>query len=453
MAEGLDEALEELDAGGEVPVYLLHGEEFLVRQGADALLARLVPGASVGLNLVPLDGASPREVAMELDTLPLFPGRKVVLLKDPEFLAPKKGRADALGKAREAWKANRRKEAARRVLALAARAGWGVHELDPSAAGAPGPDQWESELGQSLAQADLQFLKEVADFCLAEGLTAPSGDESALLDWLNGKPMKGQVLVIAATDVETKSAFVKAVKDKGRYLERRVAARLKDLDLTTFSAEILAPFKKKIGGKALESLKDRCGANMRRVQSELGKLALYVEGDTITEKDVALLVSHIREDEFFEMSEAIQKRDLDAAMKYVVEAKSQGKHELLILGTITSLIRTLLMNHERLQALSGGKPPRNFNDFKERVFPKIEAEVKAAKGKVPHPYAAFMSMQAAAGYGRAELCRALVACAETDLALKLGAGQLAIERLLWSIAGKVPFWDSGMHTIRRENER
>lgn len=449
----MDEALEEIDAGGEAPVYLLHGEEFLVRQSAEALLAKLVPGAAVGLNLVTLDGASPREVAMELDTLPMFPGRKVVLLKDPEFLAPKKGRSDALGKARDAWRANRRKEAARRVLALAARAGWGVNELDPSVKGAPSADQWESELGQALGQADVQFLKEVADFCRAENLTAPSGDDSALLDWLGGKPMKGQVLVIAATDVETKSAFVKAVKDKGRYLERRVAARLKNVDLTTFAAEILGPLKKKIAGSALEKLKDRVGGNMRLVQSELNKLALFVEGDTIADKDVAAVVQHAREEEFFELSEALQKRDLGAALKYVGEAKSQGKHELLILGTVTSVMRTLLMNHERLQALSGGKPPRNFNDFKDRVFPKIEAEVKAGKGKVPHPYAAFMSMQAAAGYGRAELCRALVACAETDLALKLGGGQLALERLLWSIGGKAPFWDSGMHTIRRENER
>lgn len=453
MAEGLDEALEELDAKGEAPVYLLHGEEFLVRQGAEALLAKLVPGASVGLNLVPLDGASPREVALELETLPLFPGRKVVLLKDPEFLAPKKGRTDALGKARDAWKSNRRKEAARRVLALAARAGWGVAELDPTAPGAPDADAWESELGCALAQADLQFLKEVADFCRAEGLTAPSGDETALVEWVTGEPMKGQVLVIAASEVETKSAFVKAVKDKGRYIERKVASRLKDLDLSTFAAEILAPYHKRIGPSALEKLKDRCGANMRLVQSELGKLALYVEGDTISDRDVTQLVQHAREEEFFELSEALQKRDLGAALKYVEEAKSQGKHELLILGTVTSVVRTLLLNHERLTALSGGKPPRNFNDFKDRIFPKIEAEVKATKGKVPHPYAAFMSMQAAAGYGRAELLRALAACAETDLALKLGGGRLALERLLWSLAGKVPFWDSGLHTIRRDQER
>ena len=42
-------------------------------------------------------------------------GRKVVLVHDPEFLAPKKARGDGLAKSREAWRAGRRKEAARRL--------------------------------------------------------------------------------------------------------------------------------------------------------------------------------------------------------------------------------------------------------------------------------------------------------------------------------------------------
>jgi DNA polymerase-3 subunit delta len=64
-----------------------------------------------------------------------------------------------------------------------------------------------------------------------------------------------------------------------------------------------------------------------------------------------------------------------------------------------------------------------------------------------------MGMQAAAAYGRAELLRGLVACAEADLALKLGGGELVLERLLWTLGGKAPPWASGMHLIRREQER
>lgn len=453
MSDELEDALQDLDAGGEAPVYLLVGEEFLVRKAAEKLLGKLVPAGAADLNLVTMDGATPREVAAELATLPMFGGRKVVFCRDPEFLAPKKGRVDALGRAREAWKANRKKESARRVLALAARAGWTVADLDPSKSGSPSASEWERELGVSLAQADLEFLREVQTFCEAEGLRAPTGDESALSDWLSAGPATGQVLVIATSELEAKSAFVKAVKDAGTFLEFRVASRLKDLDLTQFAREALAPYDKKLGPGALELLKERVGGNFRLLQSELTKLALHSDGGTITAKDVGLLVGHAREDEYFELSEALQKRNFEAASRFIADAIEQGNHPIMLLGSIAGVVRTMLMSHERMVALSGGKPPKSYQDFQARIWPKIEVETKAAKAKLPHPYAAFMGMQAAAGYGRQELLRALVACAEADLALKLGGDALVLERLLWTLGGKAAAWESGMHVVRREQER
>jgi DNA polymerase III subunit delta len=448
VSDELEDALQAIDADDESPVYLLWGEEYLVRKGAEALVDKLVPNAAAGLNLVTADGLSPKEIASELATLPLFPGRKVVLVRDPEWLAPKKGRVDALGKSKEAWKLNRRKEAARRVLAIAARAGWGPRELDPA-----DPDAWERELGISLSGPDLQFLKEISEYCLAEGLTAPLGDEGALTSLLEKGAGKGQILVIAATDLESKSPFVKLVKDKGTFIERKVAAKLKDLDLTEFVAETLAPYQKKLGPGALEKLKDRVGGNFRLLASELQKLALYTESATITQKDVDFLVGHAREEEYLELSDALQKRDYDATMKYLNEAIAQGNAPLQLLGAISSIVRTLLMNHERMVQLSGGKPPRNYNDFQARVFPQIEAEAKAAKIRVPHPYAAFMGMQAAAQYGRKVLLAGLESCAESDLALKFGGDELVLERLVWTLCGRASPWDSGLAQIRREQER
>jgi DNA polymerase III subunit delta len=448
VSDELEDALQAIDADDESPVYLLWGEEFLVRKAAEQLVDKLVPNAAAGLNLVTADGLSPKDVAAELATLPLFPGRKVVLVRDPEWLAPKKGRTDALGKAKEAWKQNRRKEAARRVLAIAARAGWGPDALNPA-----DPDAWERELGIGLSAPDLQFLKEVSEFCLEEGLTAPAGDDGALIELLAKGAGKGQILVIAATDVETKSPFVKLVKDRGTFIERKVAAKLKDLDLTEFVAETLKPYGKKLDRGALEKLKDRVGGNFRLLASELTKLALHAEGNTISARDVELLVGHAREEEYLELSDALQKRDYDATMKYLGEALAQGNAPLQLLGAITSIVRTLLMNHERMVQLSGGKPPRNYNDFQARVFPSIEAEAKAAKTRVPHPYAAFMGMQAAAGYGRKVLMQGLESCAESDLALKLGGDELVLERLVWTLCGRASAWESGLTTIRREQER
>lgn len=453
MSDDLDEVLQELEAGGEAPAYLLAGEEFLIRKAAEKLIARLVPGGTADLNLVTMDAAGPREAAAELATLPMFGGRKVVFLRDPEFLAPKKGRPDALGRAREAWKANRQKEAARRVLALAARAGWGVADLDPTASGTPRPDDWERELGIPLAEVDIAFLQEVAAYCAAEGISAPSGDDTALTDWLSGKPARGQVLVVAATQVEAKSPFVKLVKEHGRALEFKVAGKLKDLPLDQFVDETLAPYKKKLGTGALDLLRDRVGGNFRLLQSELTKLALYSDGNTITRKDVDLLIGHAREDEYFELSDAIQKRNFEGALKYVEDAISQGAHSLMLLGSVAGIVRGMLMSHEHMARLSGGKPPRNYNDFQARLWPQIEAEAKANKTKVPHPYAAFMRMQSAMTFGRQDLLRGLVACAEADLALKLGGDELVLQRLLWTLCGKAAAWDAQMHVVRREQER
>ncbi len=458
MSEALDEALQELDAGGEAPAYLLAGEEFLIRKAADQLLGKLVPGGTADLNLVTMDAASPKEVAAELATMPMFGGRKVVFLRDPEFIAPKKGRPDALNKARDAWKANRRKEAARRVLGIAARAGWGLPEIEN-----PHSDEWERDLGITLESLDVQFLKEVAQFCAAEGITVTSSDDGVLLDWLGSKPAKGQVLVVAATEVDAKNALVKSIKDKGRAFEFKTVAKLRDFkgqldknaveQLGEFAKTTLAGHKKVLGAGALEILIDRVGGNFRLLQSELNKLALYSDGNTITKKDVDLLVGHAREDEYFELSDAVTKRDFVAAKKYVDDAIAQGNHPLMMLGSIAGIVRSMLNSYERVMRHSGGKPPRNYNEFQSRVWPGIEEELKGRKAKVPHPFKTFKDMETAGVFGRQALLRGLVACAEADLALKLGGDELVLERLLWTLCGKAAVWDSQMHVIRRENER
>ncbi len=434
--------LDEIRNGTVRPLYLLWGEEYLVRREADALVEALVPGPLAALNLAVLDGASPREVATELATLPLLSGNKVVLLRDPEFLAPKKGRADALAKAREAWKAGRRKEAGRRLLALVARAGWGPEALEPGQPGAPTAEAWREDLSVTLADNDLDFLREVAAFVREEKLTAPESDASALWTLLERGLPKGHALVVVATDVEAKSPLLRLAREGGALVERKLANRLKDLDLSRLAGDFLRPFQKRLGPGAEELLRERVGGNMRLLQSELEKLALHAPGALISRAEVELLVAHSRDEEFLELADALQKRDLPAALAYVEEALAGGAPPLLLLGAIASVVRGLLEANERTVHLSAGRPPRSFDDFKARLFPAVEREAKAAGARVPHPYAAFLAAVAGARYGRAQLRASLLACAEADLALKSsGAGKLVLERLLWTLcppAGRGP---------------
>ncbi|MGZ6080825.1 MAG: DNA polymerase III subunit delta [Myxococcaceae bacterium] len=441
MSDPLAPLLAEVKAGKVRPLYLCWGEEFLVRRDAEALAQAVVPEAATGLNFAVLDVASPREIAAELMTLPLFPGRKVALVRDPEFLAPKKGRVDALGKVREAWKAGRRKESARRLLALVARAGWGVAEVDPSVPGAPPPEAWKEELGITLADADLDWLREMVAFIREERVTAPESDASPLLAALERGLPEGHALIIATTDVDPRHPLLKVAQKQGVVMERKVGGRFRDLDLSGAAKSFLEGSGKRLGPGAEEALRDRLGGQMRLLQSELEKLVAYVQGPLIRREDVEQLVARVREEEFLELSDALQKRDLAAALRYVDEALEHGAAPLMILGAIASVVRGLIESHERMTQLGRGQLPRSFDEFKSRIFPGVEREAKQHGQRVPHPWAAFLGMQAAARYGRPALRRGLLACAEADVALKSsGGGKLVLERLLWTVCppGRVP---------------
>lgn len=433
-----DDVLAAIGKGKLAPLYLVWGEEFLVRKTADQLAEKLLPDAMAGINLLTMDGASPRELAQELATLPMFPGRKLVIVRDPEFLAPKKGRGDVLGRARDAWRAGRRKEASRRILALVGRAGWGPSALEIGAPGAPDLAAWKKELDVALVDADVEWLREVGAYCRDEGITAPDSDASSLVTLIDGQLPEGHLLLLAATEVDPKHPLVKLAKDQGGLIERKVAGTFKKLDLTELADAVLGPLGAKMSPGALEKLKDRCGGNMRLVQSELEKLAIYADGATIQAADVELLVGRAREEEYGELAEALQKRDLPAALRYVNEALANGSHGLLLLGAVASVVRKMLDSVGQLEKHAGGAVPRSMKDFESRIWPALEAEIKAAKGKPPHPYAAFKAMEAAGKHGRAGLLRSLRACAEADLALKSsGSGQLVMERLLWTVCGVV----------------
>ncbi|HLT32016.1 MAG TPA: DNA polymerase III subunit delta [Myxococcaceae bacterium] len=436
MSDALTSALEAIGKGQVLPLYLVWGEEFLIRKDAEKLSAALLPDAMAGLNLITMDGASPSEVTQELSTLPMFPGRKLVIVRDPEFLAPKKGRQDAMGRIRDAWRAGRRKEASRRLLALASRAGWGLSALEPGSAGAPSAADWEKELDVVLEEGDAQLFADIAGYCRQEGISAPEADATSLVELLKSNLPSGHMLLLVATAVDARHPLVKLAKDGGGLIERKVEAKLDKLDLSELAADVLKPMGKRMSPKALEVLKDRCGGNMRRVQSELEKLGLYAEAPVIEVADVELLVERGREEEYFELSEALQKRDLKASLQYAHDAFRNEIHGLQLLGSIASVVRRMLLQYGQLERFAGGRLPGSYNTFKDRVWPDIEADAKARKAKAGHPYAAFMSMQAAARHGRDSLLRSLSACADADVALKSSGDQLlVIERLLWTVCG------------------
>ncbi len=413
------EALRTLEAGnGSVrpAIFLLSGDELLIRRTSDALTEKLLGKKSPGFNHVVMEGASAADVAEELLTVPMFRGPKAVVVRDPEFLLSKRGRGDALSKIKDAWNAGKRRVAVNRILALFAKVGLGVDALE-----CPDPEMLEDELGIQLEEADADFLRTLADYCRSEGITAPEGGAKVLEDLISKGFPKGHTLIIEATQLDGTNALVKRLKKEGVFVEQKLEQQLRNLDIHGLCTELLQPFGKRIDAAAENLLKDLCGGNSRLIQGELEKLAVYVgsERDVIREADVRLLVQRVREEEFKEISDAIGARKFREVLHYIDVSLAQGEPALKIHGAIAATVRRMLEDRVRWSR-AGMSPRMTQREFEARGLPLLKQECEARSLKMPHPYVAWLGFQACMKYEVSELVRALSAAADADVELKSG---------------------------------
>jgi len=240
---------------------------------------------------------------------------------------------------------------------------------------------------------------------------------------------EGNHVLLTQAELDIPPEFEKWLKANAVFEKYAVASKLKDLDVDALVKRCLEPFGKTLSSEAKALLKMRLGSHLRLWAQELEKLALFADGKRIEVGDVELLVANAREEEFLELSEALQQKNYAKALSHVSEALLQGASPIMLVASIASVVRSLLLNRERLNALGEkGAFPKSYGEFQKRVWPKLEAQ--AGEEKLPHPYAVFMGMSAAAHFSLDALKRLLVLCAQADLDCKSGRSQFAVETLV-----------------------
>ena len=335
-AATLETCLAEARAGKPAPVYLLDGDAFLSGRAARELAAAIVPESQRSLNLAELDvAASPAEVAAELATTGLFGGGKVVLVHEPAFLTSKEDGADAFDRARDMWAEGRQREAARRLLALAAKAGCAAKDLAPERGDPPDEAEWSRELGVRWQAGDAGFVRDAARFALERDMKAAKDDSSALDALLTKGVPAGHVLVIAAGKVDGKLPLVKKLAAAGRRvtcaIERTGTWQDQRIDLGPVIATLLAGTGKTADAAARERLAELLGDDARALARELEKLSAYV-GDrkAIRVDDVDQMVTRVASDPFFALGNAVEARDLRAALGVLDRSLDDGASPFMI---------------------------------------------------------------------------------------------------------------------------
>ena len=102
-----------------------------------------------------------------------------------------------------------------------------------------------------------------------------------------------------------------------------------------------------ISPEAAETLAAFVGNNLRLLDQEIEKLAVYVDGGRpISKDDVRLLVSYVREANIFEMVDALGQRDGQRAARLLHQLLDEGEHPLALLGMIVRQFRILIQVKE-----------------------------------------------------------------------------------------------------------
>ena len=432
-APDLAGALQAVRDGKPSPVYLLDGDPFLTLRAARSIAEALVPEARRELNLVEVDAAAgPGELAAELATGGLFGGGKVVLAVEPAFLQSKEDLAAAFTRASDMWREGRQREAARRLVALAARLGWSTADLAGETR--PTPEQWEQKLqgDEALRPEDGAFLREAGRYAGERNLQAAKDDVSALESLLDRGLPPGHVLLIAAGKVDGRLPLVKKLAGAGLRIPLAVQSEgtwdAQRPVLGPLLAELLAGTGKTVDPGGEDRLVALVGADARALAAEIPKLCAFV-GDrkVIRAEDVDQLVVRSAADPFFALGNAVESRDLPSALGVLRRSLADGASPHMLVGSLAGTVRRMLLERERARAAAGDRRIGSYAEWSAAVLPTIDpGELGERK-----PYGLWMKYQAASRYGREELLSALAGLAEADHSMKTGSdGAILVERWL-----------------------
>ena len=461
-------------------VYLLFGEELLVKNAFEELLDVLLPEGSRSANYDPVEGSTENvfDVIESVNTFSLLPGTKVVAMRDSRIFYTRENKSRLLENAKKAYDNDDKKKAAKFLLSLMSNLNLSFEDIDPS-----NRSKTLKAVSDSIQPDD--WLDDVIGYCQENELDIPEPlDQAGALQKAIEKGFpKNNHLVITTDVADKRRSLYKAISKLGVAIDctvpkgdRRADKIAQEDILVQKMAEILKPSKKEMDKDAYRALLDMTGFDLRVFCGSLEKLVDYIgKRSAITVQDVEAVLKRTKKDPIYEFTNAVADRRIESVLFFLNSLLAADFHPLQILAAVVNQVRrlTLAKDFVENQPSSGWHAGLSFNAFQQRVMPAIAAYDQEllqvlerwdnplpASGDIDKPpargrgrkkkkaqtdlllarnpknaYPVYQLMKKSEHYSKTELLAAVGLLAETDAQLKL-SGQdprLILERLLFKL--------------------
>ena len=163
-------------------------------------------------------------------------------------------------------------------------------------------------------------------------------DVELLEDYFNN--LSDNILILTTEEeLDKRSKLSKLLEEKAKILNT------KDVDLTKYIKNELKDYE--IDNALIKIIKEKCNNNYHRINNEIEKIKLYKDDNKITKEDIDLLIKEDINVNIYDLTNAINKKDVKKAIKLFHELLKNNEDEIKILSSLANNYR-LLMNIKNL---------------------------------------------------------------------------------------------------------
>lgn len=253
------------------------------------------------------------------------------------------------------------------------------------------------------ADEKIVILDHLLDLTTAKKRVLTDEDLKQFESYLEMPSESTKLVILTEGKLDSKRRLVKLLKREAQIVE---AATPKDQDLKRYFASQAQELGLKFVGDALDQLLLKSGYDFGELQKNLALLQAYKEDGQITLEDVEEAVPKTLQDNIFDLTQMILKRQIDQASNLVKDLRLQGEDEIKLIAIMLGQFRLFI----QVKILSEEGQPES----------QIVTNLSDLSGRKINPYQVKFALRDSRRLSLPFLKQAMITLIETDYAIKSG---------------------------------
>ncbi|MBI4641795.1 MAG: hypothetical protein HY731_13975, partial [Candidatus Tectomicrobia bacterium] len=216
--QALPDILKAIRGGNIAPVYLIHGEEYMRKEAAQAIIEAIVPKAAQPFLLHAILGEKEdvTDIVTDLNTYPFLKGHKVVFIADTELFMTRQNTGEIFEKSRVYTEEQKMEEAAHQFLLFLGLIGLPLDDFAEGRWRNIPAERWERDFGIKPG-GGIEWIGRIVQYCIEQGKKpVQAGKETTLLEEaLEQGILETNHLILTAVEVDKRRRLYKVIEAKG----------------------------------------------------------------------------------------------------------------------------------------------------------------------------------------------------------------------------------------------